>query len=78
MAKKINWFWKCEFKDSEGNSEWRMLSASTSLGAKQRAFEVGMNNNLIPNYETIRVASNSEVRELKKKIKDRVNEKKLL
>ena len=69
---KINWFWKCEFVDGDGNTVWKMLSASTTLGAKKRAFEVGMNNGLTPKYETIRQATDAEVKELKKNIKNRI------
>lgn len=75
MARKINWFWKCEFEDSDGNTEWKMLSASTTVGAKERAFELGRNLGLKPKYETITAASDSEIKALKKKIKEKVNEK---
>ena len=74
MANKINWFWKCEFIDKDGNSVWKMLSASTHLGAKKRAYEVAFNSNgeLDPKYETIREATKKEVTEIKKMIKDRI------
>jgi len=69
---KVSWYWACEFMDAEGNSEWKILAASTTLGAKKRAFEVGRLLNLSPNYETIREATASEIREMKKKIKDKI------
>ena len=74
MANKINWFWKCEFIDKDGNSVWKMLSASTSLGAKKRAYEVAFNSNgeLDPQYETIRPATSKEIKEFKDMIKNRI------
>lgn len=69
---KINWFWMCEFADNEGNLQWKMISASTPLGAKKNAFEVGFKNGLTPKYDTIRVATDKEIREMKKRIKDKL------
>lgn len=68
----INNYYICEFVDSNGVSEHRMLAATTSLGAEKRAFEVGLNNGLTPKYETIRVATKKEVSDLKKKIRNRI------
>lgn len=71
---KINWYWACEFINSTGSSVWRILAASTPLGAKKRAFEVGRNFELTPKYDTIRPATAAEIRELKKKIKDNIKD----
>ena len=68
----INWFWKCEFLDKEGKPVWKMLSASTTLGALKRAFEMGRNFGLEPKYETFRKATKEEVAEFKKMIKSRI------
>ena len=70
----INWFWKCEFLDKEGKSVWKMLSASTTLGARKRAFETAFNSGgeLTPKYETIREATKKEVAEFKKMLKSRI------
>ena len=73
---KINWFWKCDFIDGEGNTVSKMLSASTTLGAKKRAFEVGRNFGLEPKYDTIRQATDKEIREFKKMIKARTKKSK--
>ena len=70
--RNINLFWVCEFTDKNGKEVWKMLSASTTLGAKKRAFEVGFNNNLTPKYETIRVATKKEISDFKKIIKGRI------
>lgn len=72
MANKINWFWKCDFIDKDGQTVSKMLSASTTLGAKKRAFEVGRNFGLDPQYETIRQATNKEIKEFKEMIKKRI------
>ena len=72
MANKINWFWKCDFIDNDGQTVSKMLSASTPLGAKKRAFEVGRNFGLDPQYETIRPATNKEIKEFKDMIKKRI------
>lgn len=69
---KINWYWKCEFIDADGNSVWRMLAASTPLGAKKRAFEASRAFGLTPKYETIRHATQKEITEFKKAIKDKI------
>lgn len=69
---KINYFWKCDFIDKDGVTISKMLSATTTLGAKKRAFEVGRNFNLNPQYETIRPATNKEAKEFKDMIKKRV------
>ena len=69
---KINWFWKCEFSDGGENSIWKMVSASTIYGARKRCFEVGLLNNLTPKYDTLRHATEEEVKEFKKMIKDRI------
>lgn len=43
-----------------------MLSASTSLGAKRRAYEVAFSSNgeLDPQYETIRPATSKEIKDM--------------
>jgi len=75
MANKINYYWACEFVDKDGNSQWRLIAATTPLGAKRRAFEIGFNRNLTPKYETIRVATSKEISDLKKKIKEKVKKR---
>ena len=69
---KINYFWACQFEDENGDVQWRLISATTRLGAERRAFEIGFNRKLRPKYETIRVATSKEVASVKKKIKDKV------
>ena len=51
-----------------------MLSASTTLGARKRAFETAFNSGgeLTPKYETIREATKKEVAEFKKMLKSRI------
>ena len=33
MTNKINWFWKCDFIDKDGQTVSKMLTASTPLWA---------------------------------------------
>jgi hypothetical protein len=72
---KIQPFWSCDFEDKEGNIVARIISAKTTTQASEAAFQTGFRLGLKPKYDTIRRATDKEVHDFKKMIKDRVKQK---
>ena len=70
-----NGYWKCEFEGKNGKTVEKMIIADTTRQALQQAFESGRYFGIEPKYETLRHATEKEVRDLKKTIKKRVKEK---
>ena len=58
---------QCEFEDKKGNPIWKMIFARSTQGAFKRTFEMGVRIGLEPKYETLREATDEEVKELKKR-----------
>ena len=75
MDKKFNGFWQCEFLDQDGKSIWRMINAKTTTLAFKNTFEMGLRFKLDPQFETLRYATDEEVKAFKKMIRQRVKEK---
>lgn len=71
----IKRYWQCEFKNKKGESVWKMIIADTPRQAIQQVFETSRYFGFEPKYETLRYATEKEVRDLKKTIKKRVKEK---
>lgn len=71
---RIQPFWICNFENSEGEVVSRIISAKTSTQADTMAFQTGLRLNLKPIYDSIRRATDKEVRDFKKMIKDRVKQ----
>ena len=70
----MNGYWKCEFKDRKGEVQLRTIYAKTTTSAFKHCFQVGIRLHLEPQYETLREATEDEVKELKTMIKKRVKE----
>ena len=66
-----NGYWKCEFECKNGETVEKTIYAKTSHGAFEHTFEMGMRINMTPKYETLREATDEEVKEFKKEIKKR-------
>ena len=64
-------YWQCEFEDNKGNSLWKMIFAKTTEGAFKHSFEMGTRIDMSPRYETLREATDEEVKNFKKMIKNR-------
>ena len=67
-------YWQCEFEDKKGNSIWKMIFARSNQGAFKHTFEMGVRIGLEPKYETLREATDEEIKEFKKTIRKRVKE----
>lgn len=74
MNKKFNGFWQCEFIDQAGKSVWKMINAKTTTLAFKNTFEMGLRFKLEPQFETLRYATDEEVKSFKKMIKKRAKE----
>ena len=64
-------YWKCDFEDKDGNITSEMIWAKTTPGAFKHAYEKSVRIGMEPKYETLRNATNKEVLEFKKMIKNR-------
>lgn len=65
-------YWKCEFEGRNGETVLKTIYAKTTTCAFKHTFEMGIRIGLEPKYETLREATNEEVKELKRMIKKRV------
>lgn len=70
-----NFYWKCEFEGKDGKTELRTIYAKTTRQAFKYSYEMGVRIGLKPKYETLREATNEEVKEFKKMIGARVKAK---
>ena len=68
---KNNFYWKCEFESSNGDTISKTIYAKTSHGAFKHTYEMGIRIGMPPKYETLREATDEEVKEFKKIIKKR-------
>ena len=69
---KNNFYWKCVFEDSNGETIEKTVYAKTTITAFRYAYEMGVKIGMTPKYETLRNATDEEVKEFKKMIKKRV------
>lgn len=69
-----NHYWKCEFEGKNGETVLKTIYAKTNAGAFQHTFEMSVRIGLEPKYETLRKATDEEVKEFKKLIRKRVKE----
>jgi hypothetical protein len=65
-------YWKCEFEGKNGESVVKTIFARTTRGAFKHTFEMGVRIGLEPKYETLREATDEEIKEFKKEIKKRL------
>lgn len=70
-----NFYWKCEFEGKDGKTELKTIYAKTSVGVFKHTHEMGLRIGMTPKYETLREATDEEMKEFKKMIKKRVKEK---
>jgi hypothetical protein len=66
-----NGYWKCTFEGKNGETIEKTIYAKTSQGAFKHTYEMGVRLGMTPKYETLREATNKEVKEFKKIIKER-------
>ena len=64
-------YWKCEFEGKDGEIVLKTIFAKSTQGAFKHTFEMGVRIGLEPKYETLRKATDEEVKEFKKMIKKR-------
>lgn len=62
-------YWKCEFESSNGDTISKTIYAKTSHGAFKHTYEMGIRIGMSPKYETLREATDEEVKEFKKTIR---------
>lgn len=62
-------YWKCEFESSNGDTIPKTIYAKTSHGAFKHTYEMGIRIGMSPKYETLREATDEEVKEFKKMIR---------
>ena len=70
-----NFYWKCEFEGKDGKTELKTIYAKTTRSAFKHTYEMSVRIGMTPKYETLREATNEEVKEFKKIIRKRVKEK---
>ena len=68
-------YWKCKFKDNEGNLIQKFIIADTTRQAKQQVFETSRYFKLDPIYETLELATDKEIRNFKRMIKNRIKKR---
>ena len=64
MAKN-NFYWKCEFENSNGETVLKTVYAKTTRQAFKYTYEMGVRIGMSPKYETLREATDEEVKEFK-------------
>jgi hypothetical protein len=69
---KNNFYWKCEFENANGETVTKTVYAKTTRQAFKYTYEMGVRICMSPKYETLREATDEEVKEFKKEIKKRV------
>ena len=67
-----NFYWKCEFEGDNNEIIVKTIYAKTTRSAFKHTYEMGVRIGLEPKYETLREATNEEVKEFKKMIRKRV------
>ena len=70
-----NFYWKCEFEGKDGKTELKTIYAKTTREAFKYTYQMGVRIGLEPKYETLRKATDDEVKEFKKMIRKRAKEK---
>lgn len=71
MAKN-NFYWKCEFENTNGETVLKTVYAKTTRQAFKYTYEMGVRIGMTPKYETLREATDEEVKKFKKEIKKRI------
>lgn len=66
-----NFYWKCEFESKDGKTELKTVYAKTTRQAFKYSYEMGVRIGMTPKFETLREATDEEVKEFKKLIKNR-------
>jgi hypothetical protein len=69
---KRSFYWKCEFEDKNGKTIFKTVYAKTTRQAFKYAYEMGFRIGMTPKYETLREATEEEVKEFKKYIKSKI------
>ena len=67
-----SFYWKCEFGDKDGKTTLKTVYAKTTIQAFKYAYEMGLRIGMTPKYETLREATEEEVKEFKKYIKSKI------
>ena len=65
-----NGYWKCEFENSNGETVLKTVYAKTTRQAFKYTYEMGVRIGMSPKYETLREATDEEVKEFKKEINE--------
>ena len=71
--KERNFYWKCEFEDKDGKTILKTVYAKTTRQAFKYAYEMGLRIGMTPKYDTLREATDEEVKEFKKYIKSKIS-----
>lgn len=69
---KSNFYWKCEFENANGETVLKTVYAKTTRQAFKYTHEMGVRIGMSPKYETLREATDEEVKEFKNEIKKRI------
>jgi hypothetical protein len=68
-----SFYWKCEFKDKNDEVVTKTVYAKTTTQASRYAYEMSVRIGMTPKYETLREATEEEVKEFKKMIKSKIS-----
>jgi len=71
-----SFYWKCEFEGKGGEVVLKTIYAKTTREAFKYTHQMGVRIGLEPKYETLREATEEEVKEFKKLIRKRAKENK--
>ena len=71
-----SFYWKCEFEGKDGEVVLKTIYAKTTREAFKYTHQMGVRIGLEPKYETLREATEEEVKEFKKLIRKRAKENK--
>lgn len=67
-----SFYWKCEFEGKDGEVVLKTIYAKTTTQASQNTYEMGLRIGMTPRYNTLREATQEEVKEFKKYIKSKI------
>lgn len=63
-------FWRCEFENLHGKTQWKTIEAKNYVHALKEALKIYKATSLIPKYETLREAKDEEVSTICDMVKD--------
>jgi hypothetical protein len=75
MKGKRNFYWKCEFECKDNSVILKTIYGKTTHEAFKYTHQMGLRIGATPKYDTLREATDEEVKEFKRMIKHRVKEK---